>query len=77
MATVITDPQEIKSFAHAVVRRALILYAETKIVANRAYTPKNMLDYVERETGKKFKIGQYHEAAAALDLKIKEINRGQ
>lgn len=48
------------------VASALSLYAKTGMKANRAYTPTNMLAFVERTTGKKFKRGQYAEAAEYL-----------
>jgi hypothetical protein len=42
--------------------------------ANRAYTPTNMLRTAEALTGKKFKRGQYEEAAQALtDLAEKTL----
>ncbi len=57
-------------FACAAVASALKLYAKTGMKVNRAYTPTNMLAFVNRElglTGKKaFKRGQYVQAAEAL-----------
>lgn len=60
-------------FAHLVVASALEMYAKTGIKANRMYTPKNMLVYVERETGKKFKRTQMLEAALYLRDKAKAV----
>jgi hypothetical protein len=57
-----------------VVASALRLYAKTGMKANRAYTPTNMLRTAEALTGKKFKRGQYEEAAQALtDLAEKTL----
>jgi hypothetical protein len=53
-------------FAAATIRSALKLYANTGMRANRAYTPKAMLEAAGRITGRTFKRGEYLVAAAAL-----------
>ena len=54
------------SFQCLAIASALELYAKTGIKVNRAYTPTAMLATASHLTGKKFKRGQYVEAAAAL-----------
>ena len=53
-------------FACISVASAMRLYARTGIKANRAYTPTNMLAFVEQQTGKRFKRTQMAEAADYL-----------
>lgn len=50
-----------------VIASALRFYAKTGMKVNRAYTPTAMLNAASEMTGKKFKRGQYLEAAVALD----------
>ena len=49
-----------------VIASGLRLYARTGMKPNRAYTPSAMLRAAEDMTGRKFKRGQYEEAAQAL-----------
>jgi hypothetical protein len=65
-ATSFVGPEAVNVFACLTVASALKLYAKTGMKANRAYTPSNMLAFVERTTGQKFKRGQYMEAAEFL-----------
>ena len=57
------DPQVYRAL---VIAKALKLYANTGIKANRAYTPTNMLNVATEITGRKFKRGQYMEAHDAI-----------
>lgn len=54
-------------YGATVVASALRLYARTGIKANRAYTPKAMMQTAARITGKTFKPRDYLGAATALD----------
>lgn len=60
-------PDAVAVFRARAVASALRLYARTGLKANRAYTPSAMLAVATEVTGRKFKRGQYAEAAAALD----------
>lgn len=65
-------PRAVDVFAMAVMVSALRLYAKTGIRANRAYTPKAMIECATRWTGHKFKARDYEGAARALEQKITE-----
>jgi hypothetical protein len=73
-ATVLTE-DNIPKYRALVIANALELYARTRIKANTAYTPRNMLAFVRRTTGKTFHHGQYLEAAQALRDWVKEAGR--
>lgn len=66
-------PQKIKAYRAIVIKNALTFYAKTGMKVNTAYTPANMLKAAEEITGKKFKRGQYTEAAAELEKFVQEI----
>lgn len=53
-------------FACLAVAQGLRFYAKTGMKINSAYSPSTMLKFVERTTGRKFKRGQYVEAAECL-----------
>ena len=57
---------DVNIFRGAVIASALRLYAKTGMQANRAYTPSAMLRAAAEITGRKFKRGQYAEAADAI-----------
>ena len=61
-----TTPEQIAAVRGLVIASALKLYAKTGMKANRAYTPTNMLNAASQITGKKFKRGQFMEAANAI-----------
>jgi len=61
-----SGPQGIDTFRAFVIASALRLYAKTGMKANRAYTPSNMLAAASAMTGKKYKRGQYEQAANDL-----------
>lgn len=50
-----------------VVRRAILLYRDTGMKANRAYTPTNMKRTAENLTGLTFKRGDWTAMAKALE----------
>lgn len=50
-----------------VIRRAILLYRDTGMKANRAYTPTNMKLTAERLTGLTFKRGDWTAMANALE----------
>lgn len=54
-----------------IIKHSLLFYAKTKMKVNSAYTPTNMLNAAHQITGKKFKRGQYVEAATAIDEWLK------
>ena len=58
--------EAVEVFRAAAIASVLRLYARTGLKANRAYTPSAMLRVAGEITGRKFKRGQYHEAADAL-----------
>jgi hypothetical protein len=60
-------------FQAVVIASALKMYANTGMMANRAYTPKNMMCSAAILTGKKFKARDYLGAADALLLLADEI----
>jgi hypothetical protein len=60
-------------FAMAVLANALRLYANTGMMANRAYTPKNMMRAASIYLGgKTFKARDYLGAADALSARVQE-----
>lgn len=65
MATVITG-RDIPLFQCLVVASAMELYAKTKMLPNRAYTPTRMLDFAESVLKVRYKRTQMLEAAAHL-----------
>lgn len=65
-----TGREAVDVFAMAVIASGLRLYAKTRMQPNRAYTPTAMLRAAERHTGRKFKRGQYLEAAEALSARV-------
>jgi len=69
--TMFDTPANIEVFRAITVKHALLFYDKTGRKVNTAYSPKSMLLATEQITGKKFKRGQYKEAAAALDEFIK------
>lgn len=68
-------PKAIDVFTMRVLASALKLYAETGMKANRAYTPKAMMDAAARWTGQKFKSRDYVGAAKAVALKADDTQR--
>jgi len=57
-------------FAMAAIASALRLYAHTRLKANSAYTPRNMIAAATRYTGIQFKARDYLGAAAALSERV-------
>jgi hypothetical protein len=55
-----------KTFQIVALKHGLKLYAKTKMLPNRLWTPKNMMATAEKLTGQKFKAQDYLGAAAAL-----------
>lgn len=66
MTAVVLTGEAIQIHRANVIRAALKLYATHRIQANRAYTPKNMLEAAASITGKKYPRGYYD--TAILDL---------
>lgn len=60
------EKTQVDKIQATILASALEMYHKTKIKVNRAYTPSNMLATATNITGKKFKRGQYLEAAKAL-----------
>lgn len=67
LVTAYVGKDAVSLFRARVIASALRLYAKTKIKANRAYTPKNMLAAATDITGKSYKRGQFEQAAADID----------
>lgn len=64
--TMFAGKEAVNIFVCVTVKVALESYARCKMIINRNYTPTNMLKFVEQQTGKKFKRGQYLEASEYL-----------
>lgn len=62
-----SGPRAVNVFACLTVVSALRMKARSGIQANRNYTVRNMLGFVEEVTKKKFKRTQLLEAAAYLE----------
>lgn len=71
MSTVITG-KGIEVFRALAVANALDLYHRTRIRANTAYTPKNMMRVATEITGQWFRARDYEGAAAALREWVKK-----
>lgn len=65
-AVVFSGRAAVDVFRAKTLASALRLYAKTGMKVNRAYTPTNMLATASSITGKKFKRGQFEQAAEAL-----------
>lgn len=59
--------EDVPSFQIITVRRAILLYRDTGMKANRAYTPTNMKRTAEALTGLTFKRGDWTAMANALE----------
>ena len=57
----------IQIYRARIIASGLVLYKTTGMLANRAYTPKNMMRAAAEITGKKYKARDY--LGAATDLK--------
>lgn len=66
-ALVFDTPEAINRFQVVVIKRAIMLYRDTGMRANRAYTPTNMRATTERLTGKKFKARDWDGMVQALE----------
>jgi len=64
--TTFSGPAAVNVFGMTVLASGLRMYAKCGMIPNRGYTPTKMLRAAETYTGKKFKRGQYLEAADAL-----------
>jgi len=64
--TSFNGPDAVNVYAMTVLASGLRMYATTKMIPNRAYTPKAMMAAAERHLGRKFKARDYEGAAAAL-----------
>ena len=58
-STVFGGAPAVRVYQATVIASALKLYANTKMMVNRAYTPKKMLETATSITGKTYKRGQY------------------
>lgn len=72
-AQVFSGREEVNTFALIVLKRAIKLYIQTGMKANRAYTPKNMLAKAGELLGKTYKRGQLQQAHDDLQAKFDEI----
>lgn len=73
MATSFNGTQGVNVFGMTVLASGLRLYAKTKMIPNRSYTPTRMLKAAETYTGQTFKRGEYLKAADALTAKAREL----
>jgi hypothetical protein len=64
--TTFAGPGAVNVMRATVIGHALLLYHRTKMLANRAYTPKAMIRAAEQITGQQFKARAYEEAGNAL-----------
>lgn len=67
-ASSFVGPDAVEMFRAFAIAQALRLYAKTGMQANRAYTPTAMLKAASSITGKKYKRGQYVQAADDLTI---------
>jgi hypothetical protein len=65
-ATVFEGREAVEVYRASALAAACKLYANTKMLVNRAYTPTNMLKVAEQITGKKFKRGEHMKAHTEL-----------
>lgn len=65
-ATVFSGKEAVDVFRATVIAGALELYAKTGMRANRAYTPKAMMQAAQEMTGETFKARDYAHAAVTL-----------
>lgn len=70
MTIIAEGPSEVNRFAIITVKHAIKLYRDTGMKAHRAYTPTNMRNFVEKNTGKKFKAHDWDGMIAALEEKL-------
>lgn len=66
-ATVCAGRDAVEVFRANALASGIRLYAKTKMLPNRMWTPTNMLKAAGSITGKTYKRGQYEQAA--IDLK--------
>jgi hypothetical protein len=64
--TTFSGPDGVSVFRALVLASGLRLYAQTKILPNKSYTPTNMLRAATGMTGTKYKRGEYIRAADDL-----------
>lgn len=64
--TMFSGPAAVNVFAMTALASGLTMYAKHKMIPNRNYTPKAMMDAAAQYTGKKFKARDYLGAAQAL-----------
>jgi len=64
---------DVNIFAAAVLSSALMSYSKTGMVPNKNYTPLKMLLAASVYTKKKYKRGQYEEAAADLTAYVNAL----
>ena len=68
--TTIYTGAHVTMFQAMVLRTGLKMYARTKVQPNALFTPANMLDAASRITGRRYRRGQYMEAANDLSVFI-------
>ena len=64
--------EAVEVFRAAVIASGLKLYAKTGMKPNRAWTPTKMLAAANEITGKRFKRGEYLEAAEAVSAWVQK-----
>lgn len=70
--TMFTGTKGVNTFIAVTLKRAIMVYRDTGMKVNRAYTPKNMLAKASEITGKKFKARDYTGAIDALQAWLDE-----
>jgi hypothetical protein len=66
MTIIFDDSEGVARYRAIVIAKALKLYSDTGFKANRAYTPRRMMNAATEITGQKFKPRQYMDAHDAL-----------
>lgn len=66
-------PKGVSVYGMTVLASGLTMYAKCGMIPNRAYTPKRMMEWAAKLTGKKFKARDYLGAAEALKQKAAEV----
>jgi hypothetical protein len=61
-------PDKIKMFQYLTIRSAMYLYLRTGMLANKAYTPKNMRAMVTKVTGHTYQSSRKGTERAFCDL---------
>lgn len=74
-ARMFTGPDAVQVFRAATIAAACRMYHLHRMLPNRGYTPTKMLTAASSITGKAYKRGQHHQAAADLSAWIEDAKK--